>query len=494
MVFQLFGVPINLLVFFIAKQKPMNSEICTKKYYVYDEICVGTDIVKKFIQHMSHVLVGGQSIDYALRLKGVKLYEDWEIPDLDFLTDDYANVSYEIFKKIATKLSDRVNISVVNAVHPTTMRVQVAKFSVADVTFVPTRLLEMYKKSALVYDGCLIRHPYFQYIDIQRSFSYPYENPMMEVVVHRWKKDFDRFLLLMDHYSPSDKFLVGDFVTKYQLKTKPNLSILGMKKNRLHKRMMSKKLTGSSEVKTENLVKLYKTLSSASTDKELLTIGVINGELAFGLYLEIYNKIFNKTENQILISKDGKTYKGSNYFLNSYLFTHEDKDRFFVDHASLMEDIRETNPYIDVIPQRTITGEWEFINIDHRTAYNDINLSLINPKYPKLTVKVVSVNFLITYISMLWITLRVDLYLSMFLKLLRMLNKVYRLKEDTPLIRLLYPSITTYGSELPHVFDINRDKFSKPANVYTNKYVNLNEALAQIKEYEYPEIYNLDGM
>ena len=75
-----------------------------------------------------------------------------------------------------------------------------------------------------------------------------------------------------------------------------------------------------------------------------------------------------------------------------------------------------------------------------------------------------------------------------------MLNKVYRLKEDTPLVRLLYPSITTYGNELPHVFDVNKGSFSKPVNIYTNKYVNLAEAVSQIKEYEYPEIYNLDGM
>ena len=44
------------------------------------------DIVKKFIVDRKLILFGGLAIDYALRLKGDKIYSDTKRPDLDFLS------------------------------------------------------------------------------------------------------------------------------------------------------------------------------------------------------------------------------------------------------------------------------------------------------------------------------------------------------------------------------------------------------------------------
>lgn len=473
----------------------MNSEICTKKYYVYNEVLAGIQLVKNFLQANRQILVGGQSIDYAIRLKGGKLYDDWEIPDLDFVTDDYANVAYDIFKVIGTKLSERINISVLNAMHPTTMRVQVAKFSVADVTFIPTRILEMYKLSTLEYDGCLIRHPFFQYVDIQRSFSYPYENTMMEVITHRWEKDFKRLLLTMKYYSPHDKELVSSFVSKYHIKKNSTLSKLGYKKNRLH-RMSKISPSSIAHFDSSELLTLYKELNKTSVEKELTTIGVINGELAYLIYRSIYKNIMGNSFDHEFITGDEKRlkYKGCDYFLNSYLMTNEDKEKFFALNPKLEDVSRETNPYIDIIPSRLICDTWELVGIEHRTAYHSINLKKINPSYPNVTVKVVSINYLILYICMLWVTLRTSIYLSLYIKLLKMIERVYNSQDDNPMLRLLFPSIETYGNEIPHIFERNKVSITKPTNIYINKYNNLETAVNSIKKFEYQEVYNLDGM
>lgn len=482
-----------LNLFFYYK---MQSEICTKNYYVYDVVSKAIQIVKNYVQETGQILVGGQSIDYALRLKGIKLYEDWELPDLDFQSDDYANVAYEIFAKVASATD--APVAVLNAMHQTTMRVQVVKFAVADVTFVPTRILEMYRQSALMYDGCLIRHPIFQYLDIQRSFSYPYENTMMEVITHRWEKDFKRLLLTMKYYNPSDKVFVLDFIKQYESKLKPavpKLSKLGIKKNRLNKRMASSKPTSGSA--PNEVIGFYKKLLSNVIEKELVPFGLVNGELAFLIYYHIYRKAFKKLAKDDYIKGRpddrgfGVSYNGSAYFLNSYVMDIDDRDIFFTHKPDLIKSKKDTNPYIDVIPVRTIAEDWELVNVGHKTGYHDINLSQLSDKFPNMTVRVVSINFLILYISMLWITIRSETYLSIFLKLLRMIEKVYNSDLNT---KLLFPSNKVYGSEVPHFFELNKAGFKKPQNIYINKYNSLENGLKEITEYVYPEIYNMDGL
>jgi hypothetical protein len=295
----------------------------------------------------------------------------------------------------------------------------------------------------------------------------------------------------MKYYSPHDKKLVDEFVGKYNLKDSPNLAKLGMKKNRLSKRMMSKQRTSTEPVNVTHIVKLYK--FATDINKPLSLIGVINGELAYYIYRTIYRKMIGKTPNNEF-SISSTTYKGNINFLNSYLMTLDDKERFMATNAKLMENIKETNPYIDVIPSRTILGSFEIINVAHKTSYHNINLSKIDSSWPNITVKVVSINFLVLYISMLWITLRSNIYLSLFIKLLKMLEKVYSITTKPADIHLLFPSIETYGSEIPHIFELNKLQFKKPENIFINKYNSLETALGKISKFEYPEIYNLDGL
>ena len=54
----------------------------------FNQVLKGLDIVKDFIIENKLIITGGMAIDYALKLKGDKLYEDNQLPDYDFYTPD----------------------------------------------------------------------------------------------------------------------------------------------------------------------------------------------------------------------------------------------------------------------------------------------------------------------------------------------------------------------------------------------------------------------
>ena len=165
-----------------------NSEIILK----------GLDIVKKYVIREKLIIVGGMAIDFALRLKGSKLYNDDEIPDYDFNTPHHWIDAYEIVQWLnRTGIN---NLSVINAFHPTTMRVRISSTEVADVTYVPKNIYD--KIPRLNYHGFEFAHPYHQYVDQHRALTYGYENIDMDrpVLKNRWTKDMKRYDLLWGKY------------------------------------------------------------------------------------------------------------------------------------------------------------------------------------------------------------------------------------------------------------------------------------------------------
>jgi hypothetical protein len=156
------------------------------------------NIVKKYIIREKLIIVGGMAIDFALRLRGSNLYSNDEVPDYDFNTPRHWHDAYEIAQWL-----NRVNIedvSVINALHPTTMRVRISGTSVADSTYIPRKIFENIPR--LNYHGFDLVHPFYQYIDQHRALSYGYENIDMDrpVLRNRWTKDMKRYELLWEKY------------------------------------------------------------------------------------------------------------------------------------------------------------------------------------------------------------------------------------------------------------------------------------------------------
>lgn len=186
--------------------KEINSEI-NDKYYEdlakkksihYDEVQRAQDIVKKYIMRERRILTGGMSIDYSLKLKGHKgIYDDNTLPDYDFFSSQHHVDAYEIGLWLYRK--GFRGISIINALHPSTMKVRVNFNEVADITYVPKNVLD--NVPTLQYKGFIIIHPHAQMIDQHRALSYPYENTPWETIMgSRPRKDMKRYDILYGEY------------------------------------------------------------------------------------------------------------------------------------------------------------------------------------------------------------------------------------------------------------------------------------------------------
>src|SRR6185436_13030333 len=155
------------------------------------------DIVKHFISSRERILVGGQAIDAALRMKGEDgIYDIDQIPDFDIISPLYLKDAYDLGGRLARK--GFKGISIINALHPTTMKVRFNFRELCDITYVPAIIYDAIP--TLNYKRFKIVHPHYQFIDQHRSFVYLYENKPFETILNRPLKDMVRYDMLYEHY------------------------------------------------------------------------------------------------------------------------------------------------------------------------------------------------------------------------------------------------------------------------------------------------------
>lgn len=168
------------------------------------------DIVLHFITNRQLILVGGQAIDYALRAKDSKLYEDYQVPDYDVYSPNHYKDAGDlgiILCKVGLP-----NISVIRGMHVSTMRVRVDFVPVADITYCPENI---YKDLPTIkYNGIRIIHPHEQMIDQHRALCYPYEDEPRESIFSRWEKDIRRYNMLIKHYPIEAKIVKPSHTVK----------------------------------------------------------------------------------------------------------------------------------------------------------------------------------------------------------------------------------------------------------------------------------------
>ena len=163
--------------------------------YFYEELQECYKIVEEFIKRNDRILVGGMAIDYALKNKGSKLYSQNRI-DYDFVTPEYNKDAYDLGNILAEKFE---GVSVINALHVSTMRVRYKFIAVADITYMPISLYS--KIRTFNYQGFRCIHPIEQMVDQMRSIIYMVENPPREPIFgERLTKDIKRFCLLSENY------------------------------------------------------------------------------------------------------------------------------------------------------------------------------------------------------------------------------------------------------------------------------------------------------
>lgn len=224
--------------------------------------------IKDFIRKKGLIITGGTAIDFALRLKGDKIYSDESLvfPDLDFYSPNHAEDAYEIADILYQKgygldktsfedlFISGANVEIVDhtrvpdgtveerreeleakeekqvydiyahiAMHTTTMRVKLHSYVVADVTYVPINIFD--KLPFIMYDGMKIIHPHWQFMNMHHALAFPLMNPPYEVLFHRMTKDVERFTKLASYY-PLPYTQTGYNVTKIDINDYANDGVL----------------------------------------------------------------------------------------------------------------------------------------------------------------------------------------------------------------------------------------------------------------------------
>ncbi|MFA6609139.1 MAG: hypothetical protein WCT07_04520 [Candidatus Paceibacterota bacterium] len=171
-----------------------------KRGYLYNDILNAMSITKDFIRDNKLIIYGGQAMDYALRLKGDKIYDDEQIPDFDFYSPNNIKHAYDLAELLFKRGFHQAET--IRGYHPTTMRVRIDITTyVADISFMPQELFD--KTPTLEFEGIRIVHPDFQKIDIHISLGTPFHMAPVSLDVsidNRWAKDIKRFNLLNKHY------------------------------------------------------------------------------------------------------------------------------------------------------------------------------------------------------------------------------------------------------------------------------------------------------
>ena len=176
----------------IESQSKKYEEISQKYKKNYQKTLDSIPIIKQFIIDNKLIIYGGTAIDYALRLLGDNIYPDESltIPDLDFYSPEHVKHAYNL-ADILFKLGYN-EVRTIRATYVQTMRVDIFDNTfVADITYIYPDIFN--KLPILEYEGMKIIHPNFQFIDLHRSLSFPFENAPLEVIFARWKKDIERF-------------------------------------------------------------------------------------------------------------------------------------------------------------------------------------------------------------------------------------------------------------------------------------------------------------
>jgi len=167
---------------------------------LFEEMARAIVIVREFIARKGLILYGGTAIDYALRLKGDRIYPDEldKVADLDAFSPNNVADAYELADELYAAGFEEVRV--INALHVETMRVDIGhNHWVSDLSYRPREIFDMMPR--LEYKGMLLLHPDFQRVDLHSSLAFPYDNAPREVIFDRWSKDIKRFNLLTKYYS-----------------------------------------------------------------------------------------------------------------------------------------------------------------------------------------------------------------------------------------------------------------------------------------------------
>lgn len=244
------------------------------------------DVVKEYVKENKLMIVGGMSIDFALKLMGDKLYSEYSIPDYDVISPDNIDHANNIATIICSKGFE--NVAAVPAVHKTTMRVQVLGYSVFDSTYIPEYIYDKipYKE----FKGFKFIDPVYQKADQYCSLSILWNitGPSFNII-NRLSKDIKRKEMLNKYYKFS-KNLNIDLENKYNEKNKVIIDLNKTNNN-------SNKEYDSLLIDKNNFNKSKDKINSININNNYYTAEpniTLHGKSAYCILYENFKQIANK--------------------------------------------------------------------------------------------------------------------------------------------------------------------------------------------------------
>lgn len=182
----------------VAARSKEYEQVVVNRDPLIEDIKTVIALVKDVIRKNKYIVYGGTAIDFALRIKGSKLYPDESlaIADLDFFAPDSVTAAYDLADTLKQMgYSSRAIV----ASYVRTMRVDLGdNHFIADISYIPREALSVVP--TIEFDGMLCVHPDYQKLDLHSSLSYPYDNAPREVIFDRWNKDIKRYNMLETAY------------------------------------------------------------------------------------------------------------------------------------------------------------------------------------------------------------------------------------------------------------------------------------------------------
>lgn len=447
--------------------------------YLQEKIKTALNIIKEYIITNNLLIVGGTAIDYALKLQNDTLYNDlYQVPDFDIISPNNIEHANNIGKLLCEMKYE--NISIVPAIHHTTVRVQLLGFTLFDSTFVPE---DIYNKIPyLEYQEFKFVDPNFQKINQYLSLSLLYKitGPSYNIL-NRFKKDVQRLDLLNKYYillhSEYSNLAVKDIKNRlitfnfpiniYNLEY---INILNTESN------INKKFLNILDIPKKYLNK-YQIYSNI-----LFNINsnfIFNGILAYNLIYVEFDRIYSKLYNILPLTKQDKEFLSCSYNNISL------KLGYTINDQNLLFDIYE-NTEICLINSSNKNSK-NSINsiIDKLQEYYTIskikNMSNILDLKPKYLECNLNNNYNTTYNNTTYNLKIYDLYGDLL-----GVNLIYIHKLN------IYLPISTYTYNLMYFltnYYLESDRTQK--TLYWNYYISLYSMIniIQYMYYKYPEDY-----
>lgn len=448
--------------------------ILYKHNFIKDKIEYALNLVKEYIIKNKLLIVGGTAIDYALKLKNDTLYNDlYQVPDFDIMSPNNVEHANNIGQILCNNKFE--NISIIPAIHHTTVRVQLLGFTVFDSTYIPQYLYD--KIPYLEYNECKFVDPNFQKINqyLSLSFLFKITGPSYNIL-NRFKKDVERFDMLDSYYDLYNNNEYNNITYNEFLFDINNINIYEVE---------IIKLTNNNEYEKEvykNLNNIHKEIVNPNVSYNIKSNFLLHGIMAYDIIYTEFNKVYTKLSNIIKFSNEDSKYINDIYkyiyikneviydthikfkipeFLKLCFINNDNTIDFLIkklQNIYNISNIKKLDNILDLVP-KYVECKLNNINLEIYDLFGDlISSNLIYNKEINKYIPITSYNYnLVYFLSLYYLEDNLDkksIYLQYYISLrsiIKIIQYIYynytdEYEKSNDFINSIFNySINTYG-------------------------------------------------